>query len=225
MHMAGLVIKDLRIESTSGRCLLSIPKLAVPAGTSLAIRGPSGAGKSTLLFALAGLIPINSGSVRWGDTDLAHLSDKARTAFRDAACGIIFQDHFLFEELSAAQNASLTALFAPRARRRRIAELAQDVMASLGVSNAEKRTVTSFSGGERQRIAVARALAKDPQIVLADEPTASLDRATADRLIVDLFGTLRGAARTLIVVSHDPALIAAADHQLTISDGQVADYV
>lgn len=223
--MSSLIIENLWIESASGRCLLSVPQLALPAGKSLAIRGPSGAGKSTLLFALAGLIPINRGSIRWGNTDLAMLSDKARTAFRDVACGIIFQDHFLFEELSAEQNASLTSLYAPKARRRGIAELAQNVMADLGVSSCEKRTVTSFSGGERQRIAVARALAKNPQILLADEPTASLDRSTADRLINDLFSTLRGTARTLIVVSHDPALIAAAEHKLTISDGQVADYV
>lgn len=223
--MPDLSITELTIDSGSGRRLLSVPALALATGRSLAIRGPSGAGKSTLLFALAGLVAGTSGRLVWGQTDLVGLSDVARTAFRGATFGIIFQDHLLFEELSANNNASLAALYAPRRKRPAIAAAAKQILTDLNVPLHEARSVVSYSGGERQRIAVARALATDPPVILADEPTASLDRKTADALIADLLDGAARAGRTLICVSHDPALIDACDHVLTIEDGRVTDYV
>lgn len=223
--MPSLIIKNISIDSATGRRLLTVQDLDVPAGTSLAIRGPSGAGKSTLLFAIAGLVPVTSGQIRWGDTDLAVMSDRMRTAFRGATFGIIFQDHLLFEELSAENNAGLAALYAPPRRREGIRQAAAQMLTDLHVPWQDNRNVVSYSGGERQRIAVARALATSPPVILADEPTASLDRKTADALISDLLGGAKAAGRTLITVSHDQQLIDGCDRALTIENGRVTDHV
>lgn len=215
----SLHIKNLKIESARGRILLSVNHLQMNPGQTLAIRGPSGAGKSTLLFAMAGLLPVKEGILRWGNFDLATASDEQRTPFRRQTIGIVFQDHLLFEELSAADNAALASLYAPRIRRDEVARRADCILQELGLGSESRRRADSFSGGERQRIAVARALAANPPVVLADEPTANLDRANADRLICDLFGQARQQGRTLIAVSHDPSLIQAADRVVEIVDG------
>jgi ABC-type lipoprotein export system ATPase subunit len=196
--------------------LLTLPALTLTAGQALAIRGPSGAGKSTLLFAMAGLTLGTSGRISWGETDILALNAARRAAFRRLNIGLIFQDHQLFEELSALDNAAIMASFAPD--RAAIRTRAAAALEALGITDLYRRA-ESFSGGERQRIAVARALAHDPAILLADEPTASLDRANADRLIADLMALVRRDGRSLIVVSHDPALHDAADAILDLADG------
>lgn len=218
--MRGL---DLRVAGLrvvlGGRPVVSVAGLDVPAGSALVVRGPSGAGKSTFLHALAGLVEAE-GRIAWGDTDLARLSDRQRAAFRRERIGLVFQDFQLFEELSAGHNAAIAAAWArePAALRQRAAV----ALAALGIREPDRRAAT-FSGGERQRIAVARALAGDPAVILADEPTASLDRANADRLIADLLALVRRDGRTLIAVSHDPALHAAADRVVDLVDGVLAD--
>src|SRR5690606_35102458 len=130
------------------------------------VRGPSGAGKSTFLFSIAGLIENAAGAVHWGNTDLLPLSSEARAKFRRRHVGMVFQDFLLFEELSAAANAGLPGAYASRARQSAIAETAASILARFGVAHG-RRTVESFSGGERQRVAIARALAADPEIILA----------------------------------------------------------
>lgn len=219
-----LRVDALSIETARGECLLRLPELSLSAGSAMAIRGPSGAGKSTLLFALSGLLHITRGSVKWGDFELAGLSDPQRTRFRGENLGLVFQDHLLFEELSAADNAGIAALYSSKDKRAEITHQTHNTLKNLGLALDTTRTVTSYSGGERQRIAVARALATQPKVLLADEPTASLDRKTADALIADLIETSRQAQRTFVVVSHDPALIEACEHVLTIEDGQVTHF-
>ncbi len=211
-----LKILDLAVHA-AGRSLLKVPTLDVPAGALIGVRGPSGAGKSTFLHALSGLTEVE-GSIRWGKTDIARLSPERRSAFRAAHVGMIFQDHLLFDELSTEANASLAALFSPAAKRRDIARRAADRLDRLRVPPG-RRSVASFSGGERQRVAISRALATDPAILLADEPTASLDRPAADRLIDDLVALVRQSGKTLIAVSHDPHLLERLDRVLTIEDG------
>lgn len=213
-----LDISDLRVSGDDGRPILSVERLSLGAGSALGIRGPSGAGKSTLLFALAGLANVAAGRIAWGDTDVACLGEADRAAFRRDRIGMIFQDYLLFEELSALANASLANSFSPRARRRDIDRRAAGGLTRLGI-DAGARSVASFSGGERQRVAVARALATDPGIVLADEPTASLDRESADRLIADLSDLARAGGKTLIVVSHDPAVHRHMDRLIDVVDG------
>lgn len=215
LHIAGL-----EVRSPSGRRLLSVPELSVAAGTALAVRGPSGAGKSTFLFAIAGLLAF-SGTIRWGETDLAALSDPQRTAFRGQTIGFVFQDHLLFEELSAAENAAVQAGYAPRAARQALRDRSGASLNRLGLGEGARRRADTFSGGERQRIAVARALASDPAIILADEPTASLDREAAERLTGDLIDLARADGRTLIAASHDPLFHERADRVIDIAAGEV----
>lgn len=218
----GLNMSGLDVRDRDGRSILSVPDLQVAPGTSLAIRGPSGAGKSTLLYAMAGLIVPTQGSIVWGDTDIAKLSDNKRAAFRRQTVGFIFQDHLLFEELSAWGNAAITALYAPKAARPQIRETADQLLARLGLGKTANRRSDTFSGGERQRVAVARALAGQAPLILADEPTASLDRASADALADDLMHLARDEGRTMVVVSHDPSVCARADRVIDIVDGQLA---
>lgn len=221
-HDLALNVADLTVYRDGGQVLLRLPHLALAPGTLLGIRGPSGAGKSTLLLALAGLLDRVDGRVSWGDTDLLSLSREGRARFRADNLGIVFQDFLLFDELDAVNNASLAAMFRPRAARRDMQGRARQLLRNLGLPEAT-RAVSSFSGGERQRVGVARALAADAPVLLADEPTASLDREAADRLIVDLTRMARQQGRTLIAVSHDPALLAAMDRVLTVVDGTVTE--
>lgn len=219
----GLSVAGLEIRAPDGRPLVSVGALLVPAGSSVAIRGPSGAGKSTLLHALSGLVQPATGRIFWGDTDISRLSDAARTRFRRDHVGLIFQDFLLFEELGGLDNAALAASFAPAARRMDLRQRADAWLERLGLRQIGLRRVDSFSGGERQRIAVARAMSNDPAVILADEPTASLDRASADRLIDDLAALPQEAGRTLIAVTHDPALVARLDRVLTMAEGRIVE--
>ena len=214
----ALRIRDL-VVSAQDRRLLSVPALDLPGGTILGVRGPSGAGKSTLLMALAGLAG-GGGAVIWGDTDLMTLTPRQRAAFRTRWIGLIFQEPLLFDDLSAPANAALAALWSPGPSRAAIRQRAAAMLDRLGLP-AGGRHVASFSGGERQRVAAARAMATDAPILLADEPTASLDRAAADRLTGDLIAQARGAGRTLVVVSHDPVLLDRCDRHVTVADGTV----
>lgn len=216
----SLTIADLTVHEPGGRDLLRVPALEIAAGALVGVRGPSGAGKSTFLHAIGGLLDTASGTVRWGETELLALNSERRARFRAGHIGMIFQDFLLFEELGAQQNAALTAMFRPAAERATLRARAADLLTGLGLQPTP-RPVASFSGGERQRVAVARALANDAAILLADEPTASLDRAAADQLIEDFLRLARDTGKTLIAVSHDTALLARMDRVLSIEDGQL----
>lgn len=223
MTAPALKVEGLRVTSREGRVLLDVPSLQVAPGQSLALRGASGAGKSTLLHVLSGLVRPTSGRVVWGGQDIVALGEDARARFRRETLGLIFQDCHLFEELSATGNAALTAAFAPRADRAAIRASAEHWLTSLGLARTGTRTVDSYSGGERQRIAVARALAADPAVILADEPTAALDRANAEALGADLVALAAQAGRTLITVTHDAGLAARMGRQITLADGRIVE--
>nr|WP_321457407.1 ATP-binding cassette domain-containing protein [uncultured Cohaesibacter sp.] len=217
-----LSISDLSVLSNRGRVLLTVSKLDLPEGSLVGIEGASGAGKSTLLYSLAGLLQA-TGSIRWGDEELLSLNAEKRAAFRADHIGMIFQDFLLFEELDAGENASLTALFRPRRERAALRKRAAERLEILGLGqrHTKDRNVVSLSGGERQRVAIARAMAAEAPVLLADEPTASLDRAAADKLIDDLVDLARTNGTTLIAVSHDSRLISRMDRILTIADGAI----
>ncbi len=206
------------VVTAAGRRLIDIAAFTAEAGECVGIKGPSGAGKSTFLYALAGLIPEASGRVMWGGRDVLASSPGACARFRRDNVGLVFQDFLLFEELGAEANAGLAAAFAPRTRRTAMRQRAAQRLADLGVPGG-RRAARTYSGGERQRIALARALAADPGVILADEPTASLDAAAKAQLIGDLVGAARAGGKTLIAVSHDTALLEAMDRVVTLEDG------
>ncbi|MDA7427837.1 ABC transporter ATP-binding protein [Primorskyibacter aestuariivivens] len=214
---ASLEIDGLCVATARGRALLDVPGLSVASGTLLGVRGPSGAGKSTFLHAVSGLLDSARGRVIWGGEDILALSTERRAAFRADKVGMVFQDFMLFDEMSPMANATISGLFR---RGPGLSEAAGDLLSRLRV-RTEARSVASYSGGEKQRIAVARALAARPGIVLADEPTASLDRVAADRLIEDLVSMVRSSGATLIAVSHDEHLLSALDRVITLEDGGI----
>lgn len=213
-----LHIQDAFITGDEKNKILEIPSLKIPWQSKVGILGPSGAGKSTFLNLLSGLLLPDAGHVRWGETDIVKLTENKRDAFRRENIGLVFQDTMLFEELSAQENACVSTSFFPRKQRDTIKKRAKKLLERLNVPLTGRSSVESMSGGERQRIAVARALATDPKIIIADEPTAALDRESADRLVDDLI-KLAEEGKTLIVVSHDQQLLDRMDRRIQIKDG------
>jgi len=225
-----LTISGLSVVSDRGRRLLWIPDLTVKSGTLLGIRGASGAGKSTFIFAIAGLDDTATGTVRWGDTDLLALAPDARAAFRRDHLGLVFQDAMLFEELSALENASLSSMFSPPERRSELYRRALSMLMRLGLPSAPKSglfaggpPVSELSVGERQRISVARAQSSGAPVLLADEPTANLDRAAAIKLSEDMTDRCRRGGKTLICASHDLDILSRMDRLMTLRDGLILE--
>ena len=222
----ALAVRGLAVDGEAGRRLLEVDALDVAPGELVCVTGPSGAGKSTLLGALAGLRRAAGGGARWHggglDVDVASAGPEACRAFRDRRAGVVFQDASLFDELGALDNAAIGGAWRPAAERARIAARARELLVGFGLDPDDGRPVAGLSGGERQRVGVARALATEPVVVLADEPTASLDREAATFLIGAFRALADARDRTLVVVSHDAALQAAADRVVRIVDGRLA---
>jgi putative ABC transport system ATP-binding protein len=199
----ALRIRDLSFafgESFS----ISVPSLEIPPGGELLLAGASGSGKSTLLLLIAGLLEPRSGQVQIGGEVITDLRGSARDRCRGRRIGMIFQTFHLLPGFSAAENVMLAMLFADRpAREHR--DRAIGLLASLGIDEPH-RPAEHYSVGQQQRIAVARALAAKPSLVLADEPTASLDPENADRTIALVRDACRAEGAALLLTSHDPRL-------------------
>jgi len=217
----ALQVQNLRYGfSGQTQALLDVPNLALPAGQSLGVSGVSGAGKTTLFHCLAGIAKPWRGQVLWGDTDICTLNQEALAAWRRQRLGLVFQDFHLVEGLTALDNVLLPSYFGrwrvpPSARAR-----AQELLASVGMQ-APNRLATVLSRGERQRVAFARALLLQPSIVMADEPTASLDPEQRTQLGDLLVALARSQGTTLVVISHEPDLLARMDHKLVLRHGQL----
>lgn len=197
--------------------LFRIGSLDLEAGGILGITGPSGAGKSSLLACLTGLLPPDTGSVHWGGADLYALGERRRDAFRRRRFGLVFQNFHLLAELSPLENVLLPARFDRFGLDEALRVRARMLLQHFGVPVARRRA-GDLSRGEQQRLAMARALLLEPDVLLADEPTASLDSEAAATLVRELFG---GAAegRSLVVVSHDPLVLARCPRILTLRRG------
>ncbi|TDW75669.1 ABC transporter ATP-binding protein [Kribbella pratensis] len=195
--------------------------LDVPEGQTLAVMGPSGCGKSTLLHLLGGLERPTAGEVWIGQRRTDSLSERALARLRRRSIGFVFQAFHLVDELSTAENVELPALLAGRSLReaRRRADFLLD---QVGLADRARHLPSELSGGQRQRAAIARALANEPQVVLADEPTGNLDTAaTTD--VLRIFAELRAAGQTLVIVTHDERVAATADRLISMRDGMFVD--
>jgi len=194
--------------------------LAIGQGEMVAVMGPSGSGKSTLLNMLGGLDRPTAGQVIIDGQDLAEVRNL--DAFRARTVGFVFQLHNLLPTLTALENVEVPMRGQPLGRRERRAR-AEELLATVGLADRMKHLPAQLSGGQRQRVAVARALANQPRLILADEPTGSLDTAAGDE-IMDLLADLKESrGTTVIVVSHDRRVARATERILTMRDGQITD--
>lgn len=197
--------------------------LQIEQGDFISIQGPSGSGKSTLLHLLGGLDLPSSGNIYYSGKDISTLSDAALSYFRREAVGFIFQSFNLINELTILENVALPLKYSKVEKSLRF-QRASETLALVGLSHREKHKPAELSGGEEQRVAIARALINHPDILLADEPTGSLDTHNK-KIIMEILNKLNGEGQTLIVVTHDPEITQFASRRLHISDGNLVTEV
>jgi putative ABC transport system ATP-binding protein len=221
MSFVMIRVRDLVMRLPSGGRSLTILDgitLDVATGELLAITGPSGSGKSTLLGLVAGLDRPSSGSIVVGGVDITRLDEDALARFRRETLGYVFQSYHLIPTLTAVENVAvpLEIAGAPNALVR-----ARALLDDVGLGDRAHHYPVQLSGGEQQRAALARAVALDPGLLLADEPTGNLDSATGTRIIELLLELRRQRGATLVLVTHDDALARHADRVVVLRDGRV----
>jgi lipoprotein-releasing system ATP-binding protein len=194
--------------------------LNIYAGQILAIVGPSGAGKSTLLHCLGTLDLPSSGRIRLGNEELTTMSGARLAAVRNRDIGFVFQFHHLLPEFTALENLMIPGLIQGRPKKE-IEKRARSLLEEVGLGNRATHRPGELSGGEQQRVAVARALALDPKLVLADEPTGNLDTATSDSIHDLFFQINRDHGTTIVVVTHNPAFAERMPRVVGLRDGRV----
>ncbi|TMI64458.1 MAG: ABC transporter ATP-binding protein [Bacteroidetes bacterium] len=194
--------------------------LEINRGEVVSIVGPSGSGKSTLLHILGTLDKADTGEVRMNDTLLTALSGNKLASFRNKHIGFVFQFHHLLPEFSALENASIPGWLAGR-KKKEVMEEAEKLLNMLGLSNRLHNKPNQLSGGEQQRVAVARALINKPDIVMADEPTGNLDSANAKELHHLFFDLRKQFNQTFLIVTHNEELAQLSDRVLHMMDGKI----
>jgi putative ABC transport system ATP-binding protein len=194
--------------------------LAVREGELLAVMGPSGSGKSTLLHCLAGILVPQSGEIRFDGTRVDSLDENSRSTLRRTKFGFVFQFGQLVPELTALENVALPLLL-NGSRRRDALDQARGWFGRLDLEGLEERRSGELSGGQAQRVALARGLVTEPSVLFADEPTGSLDSLTGERVMDLLSSAARAAGTTVVLVTHEPRVAAYADRQVVVRDGRV----
>jgi lipoprotein-releasing system ATP-binding protein len=196
--------------------------LAIGEREFVAITGASGSGKSSLLYLLGLLDQPTSGALRIAGADALAMSERQRARLRLATLGFVFQFHFLLPEFSVRQNVEIPMRRLGRLSAREMRERASHLLESLGLAGHLDKRPDQLSGGQRQRVAVARALANDPPLVLADEPTGSLDSKNSEQVFAILDELVRTTGKSVVAVTHDAALAARMDRRLQLVDGRLA---
>jgi predicted ABC-type transport system involved in lysophospholipase L1 biosynthesis ATPase subunit len=214
--IASDLFQSFRMGSRRIEVLRGI-SLEVEQGEIIFICGASGAGKTTLLYTLAGLERPESGTVEFEGRNLYNGRSSSQARFRNKKMGFVFQGYFLLPELTALENVSLPGMIGGSSSQK----AAEESLAAVGLGDRMQHLPAELSGGEQQRVAIARSLVNDPQIIFADEPTGNLDSATGGT-IVDLLLTLaRERKKSLLIVTHDTSLATQGDRELHIKDGRL----
>jgi putative ABC transport system ATP-binding protein len=194
-------------------------EFAIDAGEVVAVMGPSGSGKSTLLHCIAGIVPPDSGTVVYDGRELSAMSDAERSALRRSAFGFVFQFGQLVPELSCRENVALPLRLDGVSRR--VAEArADELLRSLEVADVASQRPGTVSGGEGQRVAVARALVTDPRVLFADEPTGALDSLNGEHVMALLTGAARERGTAVVLVTHETRVAAYSDREIVVRDGR-----
>lgn len=199
------VLKDISVE--------------IGAGEAVGLVGPSGSGKSTLLMVMAGLERVDAGQVSVAGTDITRLGEDRLARFRGRHVGIVFQSFHLIPTMTALENVAVPLELAGRAD---AFERARQELANVGLADRAQHYPGQLSGGEQQRVALARAFVVEPAVLLADEPTGSLDFATGETIMELMFALNRERGTTLVMVTHDRAIAARCERRVTIEAGRVA---
>jgi ABC-type lipoprotein export system ATPase subunit len=221
---------DLMIEATGVQKVYAAGGLRVRAlrgvdlgvrrGEMVAIMGPSGSGKTTLLNVLSGLDDLSDGEVYIDGQSIKGMSDRRRTRFRAEKMGFIFQSYNLIPVLSAIENIELPLLVAGK-KPKKARQWAQEAIEMVGLADQAKKRPAEMSGGQQQRITVARSLVNNPAIVWADEPTGALDSETSTGIMDLLVRMNEREEQTFVLVTHDPAVAARADRTIRMRDGRI----
>ena len=194
--------------------------ICIDAGEILAIMGPSGSGKSTLLHCLAGILVPSSGEIYYAGQRIDALGESARSALRRDRFGFVFQFGQLVPELSAEENIALPLLLSGVERGEAISR-ARAWFDRLDLDGTQRRRSGELSGGQAQRVALARGLVAEPDVLFADEPTGSLDSLTGEHVMELLVGAARDLGTTVVLVTHEPRVAAYADREVIVRDGKV----
>ena len=221
MSDSQIILKVIDAKKSFGLTpALQGANLAIAESEILAIMGPSGSGKSTLMHCMAGIFVPDSGEVWFGDQRLDRLDEKKRTELRRTVFGFVFQFGQLVPELTAADNIALPMLL--NKAKRDVAYAKVDVwLEKLDLKGLGGRRSGELSGGQSQRVALARALAAEPKVIFADEPTGSLDSLNSEKVMDLLINLSREQGVTVVIVTHDPRIAAAADREVVVRDGKV----
>ncbi|MEM8484080.1 MAG: ABC transporter ATP-binding protein [Bacteroidota bacterium] len=222
-----LAVEDLRKAYKTGDGgtleVLRGMSFSVEKGQVVAVVGESGAGKSTLLHLLGALDRPSSGTVYFGGEDIYQKDDEALARFRNRSIGFVFQFHHLLPEFTALENVAMPALIQNKPLDE-VQDRAANLLELLGLKERVSHRPGQMSGGEKQRVAVARALMNEPGLVLADEPTGNLDVKTAESLHHELIRLSRTFQQSFVIVTHNPAFAKMADRVLTIEQGLLKEY-
>jgi lipoprotein-releasing system ATP-binding protein len=195
--------------------------LSIGTNEFVAITGTSGSGKSSLLYLLGLLDRPTSGLLRIAGRDTGPMDERQRAATRLSTLGFVFQFHFLLPEFSARRNVELPMRKLGRLTQAQLHERAADLLASLGLGEHLDKRPDQLSGGQRQRVAVARALANDPALILADEPTGSLDSHSSEQVFKILESVVRERGKTVVAVTHDLGMAERMDRRIQLVDGKI----
>ena len=223
MYFCVRMIEIRNIEKSFDRLkVLKSIDLDIGNAEIVSIVGPSGAGKTTLLQIIGSLDRPDSGTVRFDGTDLFSLSTSKLARFRNVNIGFVFQFHQLLPEFTMEENVAMPAMIGGASRAEAIAK-ARELINYLGLSDRASHRPAQLSGGERQRAAVARALINNPRVILADEPSGSLDSHNRDELHKLFFDLRRDMGHTFVIVTHDESLAQKADRRISMRDGLITE--
>ncbi|MDT0320987.1 MULTISPECIES: ABC transporter ATP-binding protein [unclassified Streptomyces] len=195
---------------------------AIGSGEVVAVMGPSGSGKSTLLHCLAGIVPPDAGTVRYAGREVSGLSDAERSALRRSDFGFVFQFGQLVPELTCAENVALPLRLTGTPRKAAEARAAE-WLERLEVADVRHHRPGRISGGQGQRVAVARALVNDPRVIFADEPTGALDSLNGERVMELLVAAARDTGAAVVLVTHESRVAAYSDREVVVRDGRARD--